>query len=139
MQKIAENKKAWHEYEVLEKFEAGMVLTGPEIKAIRDHRVQLSGAFCRVQNGELFALNIHISNTLEPERTRKLLVHKSELHTLIGKTQQKGLSIIPLNLYIKKGHAKLEIALARGKKIYSHRDELRKKDIDRQAERELRE
>ena len=136
---IAQNKKAWHEYEILEKFEAGIVLTGQEIKAIRAHRVNLTGSFARIHNNEAWVLNMHIANVDEPERSRKLLMHKAEIQSLIGKTQQKGLSLIPLSLYLKKGKAKLQIALARGKKIYDRRDELKKRDLFRQTERELKE
>jgi SsrA-binding protein len=142
---IAQNKKTFVEYEILEKFEAGLVLTGQEIKAIRSGRINLSGTFCRISNppaskagNEAFVLNMHIANVDEPERSRKLLLHKAEIQSLIGKTQQKGLSLIPLNLYLKKGKAKLEIALARGKKLYDHRDTLKKRDIDRETERELK-
>ncbi len=136
---IAQNKKAFQEYEILEKFEVGLVLTGQEIKAIRNGRINLSGTFCRISDNEAWVLNMHIANIDEPERSRKLLMHKAEIQSLIGKTQQKGLSLIPLTLYIKKGKAKLEIALARGKKIYDHREELKKRDLNRQVERELKE
>ena len=136
---IAQNKKAWHEYEILEKFEAGIVLTGQEIKAIRAHRVNLTGSFARIHNNEAWVLNMHIANIDDPERSRKLLLHKSEIQSLTGKTQQKGLSLIPLSLYLKKGKAKLQIALARGKKIYDRRDELKKRDLRRQTDRELKE
>lgn len=139
MKQITFNRKAVHDYEILEKFEAGIVLTGVEIKAIRGHRVNLAGAFCRIQNNEAWVLNMHLANTKEPERSRKLLLHKSEIQSLIGKTQQKGLSLIALSLYIKKNHAKLEIALARGKKLHDHREVLKKRDISRQTERELKE
>ena len=139
MKQIAFNRKALHEYIILEKFEAGLVLTGEEIKAIRNHRVNLAGAFCRIQGDEAWVLNMHIATTKEPERTRKLLLHRNEIQSLIGKTQQKGLSLIALSLYIKKNHAKLQIALARGKKLYDHREELTKRDISRQTERELKE
>jgi len=139
MKQIAFNRKALYEYEILEKFEAGIVLTGEEIKAIRHHRVNLAGAFCRIRQNEAWVLNMHIANTKEPEKTRKLLLHKNEIQSLIGKTQQKGLSLIALSLYIKKNHAKLEIALARGKKLYDHREQLKKRDISRQTERELKE
>jgi len=135
---IAQNKKAWHEYEILEKFEAGIVLTGQEIKAIRAHRVNLSGTFARIQGNEAWILNMHIANVDEPERSRKLLMHKVEIQSLIGKTQQKGLALIPLSIYLKKGKAKVEIALARGKKLYDRRDELKKRDLERQTERELK-
>ena len=139
MPSIAQNKKAFHEYEILEKFEVGLVLTGQEIKAIRANRINLNGTFCRISSGEAFVLNMHIGNTDEPERSRKLLLHKNEILNLIGKTQNKGLAIIPLSLYIKKGKAKLEIALARGQKIYDHRETIKKKDLHRQIERDLRE
>src|SRR3990167_3436026 len=113
---IIQNKKARMTYEIEESFEAGLVLKGDEIKAIRDHRGNLDGTFARIQNGEAWVLNMHISNTKEPERSRKLLLHKSEIQSLIGKIQQKNYTLIPLKLYFKKGRAKLEIALARGKK-----------------------
>ena len=135
---IATNKKAFAEYEILEKFEAGLVLTGQEIKAIRNGRINLAGTFCRVQENEAYVLNMHIANIDEPERSRKLLLHKAEIKSLLGKTQQKGFSLIPLSLYLKKGKAKLEIALARGKKLYDHRETLKKRDLNRQAEQELK-
>lgn len=138
MKILGQNKKAYQEYQILEKFEAGLVLKGSEIKAIRNGRVNLNGTFCRIQNNEAFVLNMHIANTLEPERTRKLLLHKQQIQSLIGKTQQKGFSLIPLSLYLKKGKAKLEIALGRGKKIYDHRETLKKRDQKRQTERELK-
>lgn len=139
MKSIAQNKKAYHEYEILEKFEAGIVLTGLEIKSIRAGRVNLSGTFCRIQENELWVLNMHIAKAKEPERSRKLLLHKNEIKSLIGKTQQKGLSLIPLSLYLKRGKAKLEIALARGKKIYDRRETIKKRDLKRQTERDIRE
>lgn len=137
MSHLAENKKAWHEYEILEKFEAGLVLTGTEIKAIRDHRANLNGTFCRISNNEAWLLNMHIANIAEPERSRKLLLHKAQLISLNNKIQQ-GLTLIPLSLYLKKGRAKLEVALARGKKLYDRREQIKKKDLSRQAERDLR-
>lgn len=137
MSHLAENKKAWHEYDILEKFEAGIVLNGQEIKAIRDHRANLTGTFCRISNNEAWLLNMHVANTSEPERSRKLLLHKKELISLQNKIQQ-GLTLIPLSLYLKKGKAKLEVALARGKKIYDRRDELKKRDLNRQTEREIK-
>jgi len=135
---ISQNKKAHIEYEFLEKFEAGLVLTGTEIKSIRDGRVNLNGTFCRVQDNEAWVLNMHIAKAKEPERSRKLLMHKNEIKSLIGKTAQKGLTLVPLSLYIKKGKAKLEIALARGKKIYDHRETIKKRDLKRQVERDLK-
>lgn len=139
MPHISQNKKAYIEYEILDKFEAGLVLTGEEIKAIRAHRANLNGAFCRIQdNGEAYVLNMHLSNVAEPERSRKLLLHKSEIISLTTKIQQKGLTLIGLSLYIKKGKAKLEVGLGRGKKLYDHRDTLKKRDLDRQTSRELK-
>lgn len=139
MRQIAFNRRALAEYDILEKYEAGIVLTGEEIKAIRAGRANLSGAFCRIAGAEAWVLNMHISNTKEPERSRKLLLHKDEINSLAGKIQQKGLTLIALSLYFKKNHAKLEIALVRGKKIYDRREELKKRDISRQTERELKE
>lgn len=143
---IAQNKKAYMEYEILDRFEAGLVLTGREIKAIRAGRINLTGTFCRVQNlprgkagNEVYVLNMHISTVDEPERSRKLLLHKSQIKELYGKTQQKGFALVPLALYLKKGKAKLEIGLARGKKLYDHREQLKKKDLNRQAARDLKE
>ena len=136
---LAQNKKAYQEYEILDRFEAGLVLTGQEIKAIRGGRANLNGTFCRVQNGEIYVLNMHISNADEPERSRKLLMKKGEILSLATKTAQQKLVIVPLSLYLKKGKAKLEIALGRGKKLYDHRDDLKKKDLNRQTERELKE
>ena len=135
---IAQNKKAYMEYEILEKFEAGLVLTGEEIKAVRGHRVNLNGTFCRIQNNQAYTLNMHISNVTEPERSRKLLLHKTEIISLNSKIEQKGLTLVGLTLYIKKGKAKLEVGLAKGKKIYDHREDLKKKDLVRQAAREIK-
>ena len=136
---IAQNKKAFMEYEILDRYEAGLVLTGQEIKAIRAGRANLNGTFCRVAKNEMFVLNMHISNVDEPERSRKLLMKKAEILSLAIKTTQNKLVLVPLSLYLKKGKAKLEIALGRGKKLYDHRDDLRKKDLNRQADRELKE
>lgn len=136
---LAQNKKARMLYEIEETFEAGLVLTGEEIKAIRGHRANLDGTFARIQGNEAWVLNMHIANTKEPERSRKLLLHKSEIRSLIGKTQQKNYTLVPLELYLKKGKAKLKIALARGKKLYDHRESLKKRDISRQVERDLKE
>lgn len=133
---IAQNKKAYLEYEVLEKFEAGIVLTGVEIKAIRAGKVNLNGTYCRIHSGELFVLNLHLGGVDEPEKSRKLLMHKSEIQKLATKTEQKGLAIVALSIYLKKGKAKLEIGLVRGKKLYDHREQLKKKDIQRAKQRE---
>jgi len=139
MQIIAQNKKAHLEYELEDYFEAGLVLTGQEIKAIRNHRVNLDGTFARISNGEAWVLNMHIATTKEPERSRKLLLHKAQIRSLVGKTQQKNYTLIPTKLYIKKGKAKLEVALGRGKKLYDRREDIKKKDLARQTQRELSE
>jgi len=139
MKPIALNRKAYHEYEILEKFEAGIVLTGSEIKSIRQGRVNLAGGFCRIQGNEAWILNLHLAKAEEPERSRKLLLHRAQIQSLLGKTQQKGLSLIPLSLYLKKGKAKLQIALARGKKLYDRREQIKKRDLKREVERELKE
>ena len=134
---IAQNKKVHLEYEILEKFEAGIVLEGQEIKAIRAGKVNLNGTYCRIHRGELFVLNLHLGGVDEPEKSRKLLMHKIEIQRLATKTEQKGLAIVALSVYLKKGKAKLEIALVRGKKIYDHREQLKKKDIQRAKQRGL--
>ena len=108
MKVVAVNKKAYHDYQVLEKLEAGIVLTGKEARAVRQGRVQLKSSFARILKDELWLLNAHISSD-DPERTRKLLVKKSELRSLIGKTVQKGLSLIPLKMYFKNNVAKVEL------------------------------
>jgi SsrA-binding protein len=139
MKIVAQNKKAHLEYELSDHFEAGLVLTGAEIKAIRANRVNLDGTFCRVMGREAWVLNMHIATVKEPERSRKLLLHKAEIQSLIGQTQQKNYTLIPTKLYIKKGKAKLEIALGRGKKLYDRREDIKKKDLTRQTARELSE
>lgn len=133
---ITKNKKAYFEYTILEKFEAGLVLNGMEIKAIRAGKANLTGTFCRIYNGEIFALNIHIEGTKEPERSRKLLMHKNEITHLAVKLEQKGLNLIPLALYLKRGYAKLEIGLAKSKKAHDKREEIKKRDLQRQTRNE---
>lgn len=141
---ITTNKKVFYNYEVLEKFEAGIVLRGSEIKAIRAGKINLTGAHAKIlknqsskiknQNLELFLINANIQ-TLDKEdstRTRKLLMHRKEIDKLIGQTVQKGLTLLPLSLYIKKGRAKVELGLARGKKLHDKRETIKKRDLDRQ-------
>ncbi len=132
---VAVNRRAAHQYEILEKFEAGLALLGSEIKAIREGRVNFLDSFVRVENGEAFVHNLHIGNykpaamfSSDPTRKRKLLLHKWEIRQLLGKSQEKGLTIIPLRLYLKNHLAKLEIAVARGKKEYDKREAIRKKE-----------
>jgi len=141
---ITQNKKAYFNYEILERFEAGIVLAGSEIKAIRAGKIHLQGAHAKVltmqrrnkeaKNPELFLINANIQ-TLDKEsntRTRKLLMHRKEIDKLIGKIQQKGLTLLPLSLYIKNGRAKVELGLARGKKLHDKRETIKKRDLDRE-------
>ena len=137
---IASNKKAFHEYFILEKLEAGVALVGTEVKSAREGRVNLRDAYALIRNGEAFLLNCHISpyaqgsrENHEPTRTRKLLLHRREIRKLIGKTQEKGLTLVPLQMYLKRGRVKVELGLARGKKIHDKRETERVKEADREA------
>jgi SsrA-binding protein len=134
------NRAAAHNYHLLEKFEAGIVLTGTEVKSIRSGRANLKDAYGLVKDGELWLLNAHIGPyehgnifNHEPLRTRKLLVHAQELRKLIGKTQQRGMTLIPTRLYFRNGHAKVELALARGKQLWDKRETERRRTADREA------
>lgn len=146
MIKIAENKKAYHDYFILEKYEAGIALWGTEIKSIRKHRVNLKDSYIIVKDGETFLEGAHISifeegniNNHEPLRRRKLLLHKKEIMKLYGKMKEEGLAIVPLVLYINdKAKVKIEIALVKGKKLYDKRETLAKKEAKRQIERALK-
>ncbi|MCI2252915.1 SsrA-binding protein SmpB [Domibacillus sp. 8LH] len=142
---VAQNKKARHDYFIEETYEAGLVLLGTEIKAIRAGRVNLKDSFARIRNGELFVHNMHISpyeqgniHNHEPLRTRKLLLHRKQINTLIGETKEAGYSIVPLKLYLKDGYAKLLIGLAKGKKKYDKREDLKQKEAKRDIERAFR-
>lgn len=143
---VATNKKAYHDYFILEKYEAGIELFGTEIKSIRAGRVNLKDSFCSVDDGEMFVIGMHISPyemgnrfNRDPLRKKKLLLHKKEIMKLFGESQQQGLSIIPLELYIKNGRAKLSIGLCKGKKLYDKRAVQAKKDANRTIEREFKE
>jgi SsrA-binding protein len=143
---VSNNRKASHEYNLSERFEAGMVLTGTEIKSIRLNRVDLRRAYARVSNGEMWLYDAHISiyeqgnrENHEPERPRKLLLHRREIAKLVRETQEQGVTLIPTRLYLKDGRAKVEIAIARGKKLYDKRQSLAERDSKRQLERTLRE
>jgi SsrA-binding protein len=139
------NKKAWYEYFLLEEFTAGMVLTGSEIKSIREGKASIAEAYCFLDKGELFIRNMHITeyhhggySNHDPKRDRKLLLTRRELKKLTVKTVEKGLTIIPLLLFIsEKGHAKVKISIARGKKFFDKRDSIKSKDIERDSHREL--
>jgi len=143
---IAENREAKARYEILEKYEAGISLLGPEVKSLRDRlNVSFKDSFVRVEDGEAWLYNLYISpyrfaTVLPPDplRKRKLLLHKREILRLLGKSQEKGYTIIPLRLYWKKGRVKVEIALAKGKKLHDKRRELKEKAIRRELERELK-
>ena len=138
---IATNKKAFHDYLILEKMEAGIVLLGTEVKAIREGRLNLKDSFALVREGELHLLNCHISpyshgnrENHDPTRSRTLLLHQKEIRKLIGKTQEKGLALVPLRVYFKRGKVKVELGIARGKKLYDKRETERRKEADREAE-----
>ncbi|MBO8156833.1 MAG: SsrA-binding protein SmpB [Bacillaceae bacterium] len=142
---IAQNKKAHHDYFIEETYEAGLVLKGTEIKSIRAGRVNLKDSFARIENGEAFLYNMHVSPyeqgnrfNHDPLRTRKLLLHKSEINKLIGETQRQGYSLVPLKIYIKNGVAKVLIGLAKGKKQYDKREDLKRKQAKRDIERALK-
>lgn len=143
---VAFNKEAKAEYEIIETYEAGIVLEGSEVKALRNKQtVSFRDSFVRIENGEAWLYNLYIAPyryaTLKPPdplRKRKLLLHKREILKLLGKVQQKGFTIIPLRVYFKDGKVKVEIALAKGKKIHDRREELRERDIKRQMERDLK-
>ncbi|MFK2825434.1 SsrA-binding protein SmpB [Bacillus sp. B190/17] len=143
---VAQNKKAHHDFFIEETYEAGIVLQGTEIKSIRAGRVNLKDAFARIYKGELFVYNMHISQyeqgnryNHEPLRTRKLLLHRKQIDKLIGETKEAGYSIVPLKMYLKDGYAKLLIGLAKGKKKYDKREDLKKKEAKRDIERAFRE
>jgi len=143
---IAENRKAFHDYFVEQRYEAGIILTGTEIKSIRAGKVNLKDSYADIQDGEVWLNQMHISPyeqgnrfNHDPLRKRKLLLHKAEIAKLAGKVQQQGMTLIPLKIYLKQGLAKIEVGLCKGKKIYDKREDLAKRDAKRQMERELRE
>jgi len=133
------NRKARFEYTFVENMEAGIVLTGEEIKAVRGNKVQLTGSHVKVIGGEVWWVGgiISVANG-DQQRTRKLLLHKSEIQKLVGKSDEKGLTIIPTKIYIKHGLAKLDIALSRGKKLHDKREVMKKRDLDREASRRIK-
>ena len=142
---ITANRKARHDYHIQESFEVGVVLKGSEIKSIRAGRVNLSDAYARPENGELWLYNSHIAsydaasyNTHEPVRPRKLLLHRKEIDILAGKVVQKGLTLVPLKLYIKHGVAKVELGVAKGKKVYDKREAIARRDAEREMERAMK-
>ena len=140
---VCRNRKAAHEYFIEEVYNAGMVLLGPEVKSLRDGRANLVDSYARIKKGEVFIFNMHISPypyahhfEVEPTRTRKLLLNKKEIKRLLGKTEQKGYSLIPLKVYFSKGWAKVDLALAKGKKKVDKRRAIKERDIKREMEQE---
>ena len=143
---IARNKKAMHDYFIEEVYEAGIVLKGTEVKSIRQGKVNLKDSYAAVQNEEVYVYNMHISPyekgniyNVDPTRSRKLLLNRNEINRLIGYTQQRGLTLIPLKLYLKRGLVKMELGVARGKKLYDKRADIAKRDAKREIERSFRE
>ncbi|MCK4621668.1 MAG: SsrA-binding protein SmpB [Desulfuromonadales bacterium] len=142
---IATNKKAYHDFYIDETFEAGIVLTGTEVKSIRDGKVNLKESFCRIKNGEVFINNMNISpygfgnrENHDPTRMRKLLLHHVEIDKLIRLTEQKGLAMVPTKLYFKRNHVKLEIGIGRGKKLHDKRETLKRKEADREMAKAIK-
>lgn len=144
---LAQNKKASHDYFIEETYEAGIVLTGTEIKSLRRGRANLNDAFATIRNGEMFLHNMHISpyeegnrsNPSDPARARKLLLHKAQIHKLLGETKREGYTLVPLKVYVRNGYAKVLIGLGKGKKLYDKRADAAKKDAQRDIQRALRE
>lgn len=138
------NRRARHDYHILETYEAGIMLTGPEVKSIRDGQASLAEAHCIIRNNRVLLIGCHINpykpaamnNPPDPVRSRQLLLHKKEIHTLIGKLKEKGLTLIPLKLFFnERGYAKLELGLGRGKKLYDKRQDMKERDVKRDLER----
>lgn len=145
MKLVANNKKAYHDYFIDEKYEAGLVLHGTEVKSLRLGKCSVKEAFVRIENSEMWIYGMHISPyekgnifNRDPLRPKKLLMHKDEIRKLTGKISEKGFTIVPLQVYFKDGRAKIEIGLARGKKLYDKRQDIAKKDQRREAEKEFK-
>ena len=143
---IAENRKAFHDYHILDTYEAGIVLAGTEVKAIREGRVNLRDSYGRVEAGEVFVYNIHISPYShrgyadhEPTRRRKLLLHKSEIRKLVGKTVERGMTLVPVRMHFKNGRIKIAIALAKGKRSYDKRERIRQRETERETRAAIKE
>ena len=142
---IANNKKAYHDYFILDTYEAGIALHGTEVKSLRMGKCSVKESFIRVENGEVFIYGMHISPyekgnifNKDPLRPRKLLLHKAEINKMLGKTKEKGMAIVPLKVYFKGSLVKVEIGLARGKKLYDKRNDIAKKDQQREAQRDFK-
>ena len=142
---IVHNRKASFDYILLDRFDAGIELKGPEVKSIRQRKVNLKDSFCRIESGQAYVYGMHISPYAQsgrfapdPIRVRRLLLHKSEINRLTGLTQQKGNTLVPTRIYIKGGLVKLEIAVAKGKKLFDKREKLRRRAVDREMQRSLK-
>jgi SsrA-binding protein len=142
---IARNRQASHRYHFLDKWEAGLVLTGTEVKSLREGKAQIKDGYASLRDGEVWLHNVHIPpyapasrENHEPERSRKLLMHRGEIERLIGKTREKGLTLVPTRLYFKNGRAKVEIALARGKDVGDKRQALKEREMKREMDRAMR-
>ena len=142
---VARNKKALHDYHIVDTYEAGVVLAGPEVKSIRAGKVSLTEAYARIDGNEAWLYGLHISPydpaslwNVDPTRNRKLLLHRREIRRLIGATQQEGFTLVPLELYLKDGMVKVGLALARGKKLFDKRDDMKKRDAEREMQRAVR-
>ena len=139
---ICQNKKAWHNYFIEDKYQAGISLLGTEVKSLREGKANLGDSYGKIKNGEIFLVDAHISPythgnrfNSDPLRTRKLLLHKKEIRRLIGKIQEKGFTLIPLRLYFSNGKAKVELGLAKGKKLFDKRETIKRKTMERDMER----
>ena len=137
---LADNRKAWHDYHLLEHFEAGLALLGTEVKAIREGRVNLRDSYCRLEGAEAYLLGVHIGQyshggyaSHDPTRPRKLLLHRVELNKRLGKTTERGLTVVQLRMFLKHGRVKVEIALAKGKKTYDKRETIRRREAERET------
>lgn len=142
---IANNKKAYHDFFILENIEAGITLHGTEVKSLRMGKCSIKESFLRIENGEMFIYGMHISPyekgnifNKDPLRVRKLLLHKAEINKLLGKIKEKGMTLVPLKVYLKGSLVKVEIGLAKGKKLYDKREDIAKKDMKREAERDFK-
>ena len=142
---IANNKKAYHDFFILDTYEAGIALHGTEVKSLRMGKCSIKESFIRIENGEVFIYGMHISPyekgnifNKDPLRVKKLLLHKAEINKMLGKVKEKGISVVPLKVYLKGSLIKVEIGLAKGKKLYDKRDDIAKKDQKREAERDFK-
>ena len=145
MKLVANNKKAYHDYFIEEKYECGIALYGTEVKSLRMGKCSIKESFVRIENGEVYVYGMHVSPyekgnifNKDPLRVKKLLLHKQEINKLVGKIKEKGFTLVPLQVYFSNGRAKIEIGLARGKKLYDKRDDIAKKDQRRETEREFK-